>query len=297
MTNRSQPSGSLGSSERRSHRRQHVLLSWVELENHNVGTVLDVSERGLAIHTVSSIPSVPCLQIRFQLSQSDAWVEALGRIKWVHDSKHAAGMEFVDLPSESHVLLEAWISSIGSLNAGGRESEDGSKKALVLIRPHGSPKPEPKILFLKACKLVGLYLAVFMSPSALVVLNHEWGEAMHSEQGRDSTSLLGGSKRTPNSSSSQITEAPGVHPFVGPAFVIQVAAMKLKENADALAEILHEGKYPVFVIQRGSVPFYLVEVGPFDSADSARRVGRDLSNQGFEVILKRRSIPAEEVDP
>jgi hypothetical protein len=72
-----------------------------------------------------------------------------------------------------------------------------------------------------------------------------------------------------------------------PGFVLQVAAMKHKANADVLAETLHQRNFPVFVFKHGAVPFYRVAIGVYGDADSAGRVKDELERQGFKAILRR----------
>jgi cell division septation protein DedD len=69
-------------------------------------------------------------------------------------------------------------------------------------------------------------------------------------------------------------------------FVLQVAAMKHEDNADALAETLRQRNFPVFVFKRGAGPFYRVAIGVYGDADSAVRVKDELERQGFEAILR-----------
>jgi septal ring-binding cell division protein DamX len=72
-----------------------------------------------------------------------------------------------------------------------------------------------------------------------------------------------------------------------PGFVLQVAAMKHEDNAEALAKTLHLRNFPVFVSKRGAGPFYLVTIGVYSDADSAVRVKDELERQGFKSILRR----------
>jgi hypothetical protein len=71
-----------------------------------------------------------------------------------------------------------------------------------------------------------------------------------------------------------------------PGFVLQVAAMKHEENADALAETLHQKNFPAFVFNRGAGPFYRVVIGVYSDADSAVRVKDELERQSFKAILR-----------
>ena len=72
-----------------------------------------------------------------------------------------------------------------------------------------------------------------------------------------------------------------------PGFVLQMAAMSYKDNADALAETLHQRNFPVFVFKPGAGPFYRVAIGVYGDADSAGRVKDELERQGFKAILRR----------
>jgi len=98
--------------ERRSHPRERVLYSCMKLENDNAGIILDISESGLAMQVVRSLPDDSLAQMRFQLSQSETWVEVRGRIAWMNDAKTRVGVEFVELPDEGRTLINNWISSI-----------------------------------------------------------------------------------------------------------------------------------------------------------------------------------------
>jgi cell division septation protein DedD len=80
---------------------------------------------------------------------------------------------------------------------------------------------------------------------------------------------------------------PPTLPLSVPGFVLQVAAMKHEDNADALAKALQERNFPAFVFKRGANPFYRVAVGAYSDPDSAVRVKDQLKAQGFQAILKR----------
>ena len=112
--------GSVGdpqTSERRIHPRQQALFSCMQLQNDNGGIILNISEGGLAMDLVRSLTGDPLPQMRFQLSQSNGWVETRGRIVWTSGSKTTAGVQFVDLPDEASNRIKKWISSIVESNA------------------------------------------------------------------------------------------------------------------------------------------------------------------------------------
>jgi hypothetical protein len=75
--------------------------------------------------------------------------------------------------------------------------------------------------------------------------------------------------------------------FDRPGFVLQVAAMKHEDNAEALAETLRHSNFPASVVKRGADPFYRVAIGVYGDADSTVRVKDELERQGFKAILRR----------
>jgi hypothetical protein len=105
------------SSDRRLYSRQRVLLSCLQVKDDNGGVVLDISEQGLAMQAVKSLGTDTYTQLRFQLSQSDYWVETHARIAWISPSRQTAGMEFVGLSNESLIFIKRWILSTASLKA------------------------------------------------------------------------------------------------------------------------------------------------------------------------------------
>lgn len=92
--------------------RRRVLLSCLQLKDDNGGIVLDISEQGLAVQAARNLGDEEYIQLRFQLSQSDYWIETHGRIAWISVSKQTAGVEFIGLSYESFMFIKTWISSI-----------------------------------------------------------------------------------------------------------------------------------------------------------------------------------------
>lgn len=48
--------------------------------------------------------------IRFQLSESQPWIETRGRIAWISTSQKTAGVEFIGLPYKARNQIKQWIS-------------------------------------------------------------------------------------------------------------------------------------------------------------------------------------------
>ena len=89
-------------SDRRLYVRQPIRsLAYVELDEGNGGIVLNISEGGLSVQAVTSLMDDLLPGVRFQLSESEGWIEANARITWTGPSRKVAGLEFVDLPEEA----------------------------------------------------------------------------------------------------------------------------------------------------------------------------------------------------
>ena len=69
--------------------------------------------------------------------------------------------------------------------------------------------------------------------------------------------------------------------------LLQVGAMKHRENADALAATLRNKSFPAFVSAREGDPFYRVDVGPYPDAKAARTVADELKDAGFGTAIER----------
>jgi hypothetical protein len=95
--------------------------------------------------------------------------------------------------------------------------------------------------------------------------------------------------KQPEPPSSGLTnpEKPSVDPSLSvgrSGFVLEVGAMRYKENADALAESLSQRKFPAFVSRRGTHHFYRVMVGPYRTPALMLGVKAELENQGLDTI-------------
>ena len=82
--------------------------------------------------------------------------------------------------------------------------------------------------------------------------------------------------------------APGPDSAHTPAYVVQVAAVSKKEDAEALAGILRKKNYPVFLASNtpGDSLFH-VQVGPFNDIKDAEAMRGKLANDGYSPIVKK----------
>jgi TonB family protein len=83
----------------------------VQLDETNGGTVLNISETGMAIAAAEPLVVDDCLpHIRFQFPVSGQSIEISARIVWLAESKKSAGIRFVDLPAEARNQISNWIA-------------------------------------------------------------------------------------------------------------------------------------------------------------------------------------------
>ncbi len=73
----------------------------------------------------------------------------------------------------------------------------------------------------------------------------------------------------------------------GGAYVVQVAAVTKKEDAEALQQALIKKQYPVVVTPGGGDKLFHVQIGPFAELKDAETMKGRLANDGYNAIVKR----------
>ncbi len=73
----------------------------------------------------------------------------------------------------------------------------------------------------------------------------------------------------------------------GGAYVVQVAAVTKKEDAEALQQALIKKQYPVVVTPGGDDKLFHVQIGPFAQLKDAETMKGRLANDGYNAIVKR----------
>jgi cell division septation protein DedD len=162
---------------------------------------------------------------------------------------------------------------------------------------------------------VELFLAVVVLSWALVFLGYQMGSTGASRQNREVTAAtkvadatpkpeLASAASLPATSVPAFTPAPvAARPMKRPTaptsvaaplaspmdsgVVLQVGAMKLEDNAAAMAQELRKKKFPAMVFRHGSDRLYRVAVGPYSDSDSTARVKEQLEKEGFKPLLQR----------
>ncbi len=100
----------LAGSDRRLHFRQPIrTLAYVELDEGNGGIVLNVSEGGLSVQAFASLMDDVLPAVRFQLAESEGWIQTSARITWTGQSRKLAGLEFIDLPEDARGRIKEWL--------------------------------------------------------------------------------------------------------------------------------------------------------------------------------------------
>jgi len=74
---------------------------------------------------------------------------------------------------------------------------------------------------------------------------------------------------------------------LGTGYMVQVAAVKKQEDAEALAQALRKKNYPVITINGPNDKFYHVQVGPFAGMKDAEATRNKLIGDGYNPILKK----------
>jgi cell division septation protein DedD len=188
--------------------------------------------------------------------------------------------------------------------------------------PEGA-KPEPALPLGreragKSRYSVELFLAVAVLSCALIFLGYQMGTTGASRQSREVTSASKGTEasskpevvsaaalpepamttvpapaparppaRAPARAPAPMRTAAPTGPSMDSGVVLQVGAMKLEDNAAAMAQELRKKKFPAVVFRHGHDKLYRVAVGPYGDADSTAKVKEQLEKEGFKPLLQR----------
>jgi cell division septation protein DedD len=165
----------------------------------------------------------------------------------------------------------------------------------------------------KARYSVELFVAVVVLSWALVFLGYQMGSTGASRQNREVTAAAKVAEATSKPELASAGSLPATAltvptPAAAPArpakrtaapaivaaatsmdsgVVLQVGAMKLEDNAAAMAQGLRKKKFPAVVFRHGSDRLYRVAVGPYSDADSTAKVKEQLEKEGFKPLLQR----------
>jgi hypothetical protein len=264
--------------------------------------LFDLSEEGLAIDDLGSETSAQVISLVFDLPDGHGHIQADGEIAWTNDSEKRTGLRFVDLADTCRQQLRQWISaSVFDTTELALAEEEPAQLPVFLTDQTDSvdfhvPRPMPNeglSRYGASHYLTWLVLGALSLFSGVAFVRHYLGGTWSSWRTKE---IMAAGKVTeiPPAGAIAATELspvttpslPPALPLSVPGFVLQVAAMKREDNADALAKTLQARNFPAFVFKRGSNPFYRVAVGAYGDPDSAATVKEQLKAQGFQAILK-----------
>ena len=98
--------------DRRRHlRRRDNSLAYIDLGGNNGGIILNISEGGLVLAAAAPLQGDCLPKMRFQLPGSVDWIEVIGEIAWISDSKREAGVRFLTMRDEDRERIRVWVSS------------------------------------------------------------------------------------------------------------------------------------------------------------------------------------------
>src|SRR2546423_1677382 len=90
-----------------------------------------------------------------------------------------------------------------------------------------------------------------------------------------------------DAAASSTNAAPELRNGAGGSFMVQVAAVSKKEDADILVAALQKKQYPVFVANAQGDALFHVQVGPFTDVKDAESMRSRLVGDGYNAILKK----------
>lgn len=154
----------------------------------------------------------------------------------------------------------------------GRSNAAGGKVEIVGTEPGGSSASKPS--------------AVVKTGQAASVANNPANQA---NSPAASPSPVPASASTPavvTPVSASSGEAPAATPS-GVTYVVQVAAVSKREDADLLVSALQKKQYPVFVANSSGDALFHVQVGPFTDPKDAETMRSKLVAEGYNPIVKK----------
>jgi len=91
----------------------------------------------------------------------------------------------------------------------------------------------------------------------------------------------------PSSAPNDVKIPPETRALNNGGYVVQVAAVSKKEDADALQQALQHKQYPVVITPSPSDKLFHVQIGPFAELKDAESMKTRLASDGYNAIVKR----------
>jgi hypothetical protein len=331
MFDANKSTGELSSSyRRRVFSREHIPyrhnLFNIDLGQSKAGRVLNISEGGLTVQTITNSIDDYLPQIRFKFSRSETWVETGGRVVWRNESRDVAGVEFTSLSDEGRDQIREWLAEVRSphpevtteealqpfyatesadslVNPATQITADGELHPTqlgALAEPVSAAAPEgvgsgrdENLGDGRSRFLIGLFVVLSMTGLILFFLWRFVHKTRLDKQEPQDKSVAEAIQLPIGKPANYELPMPAtaLSKPAGPSkqvsgFVLQTGAMVHEENAKALADSLRQRNFPAFVAKSGSDHLYRVYVGPYPDHHSAVNIDTELVQQGFTAILK-----------
>lgn len=299
----------------------------VSLNTSQRGLLSDLSERGMAVDAFLPETPNATIQLAFRLPDGGDTIEARGEVVWTNDSRRTGVrfVELADTTQQQlRQWLSVRVFRLGedddpeepfqeqavqhpsdvppNLTRPESASESPEERKLQLV-PGPQPRPNSERVSgtdhgLSRYHLrypLGLAVGTIVLCSAAVLLGYYLPNLVHAPKLNPTTPIAEASATLPvkefDASAGTVSETelgPEPQAPIGSAgFVLQVGAMRHRENADTLADKLREKSFPAFVVAREGDSFYRVDVGPYADAAYARSVKDELKGDGFDTVLER----------
>jgi len=123
--------------------------AYTALDDSNGGTVLNISETGMAVAATESLVVADYLpHIRFRLPNAEQRIRVSAQVVWLAESKKAVGIRFVELTAQARNQIANWIASekqspeLGALTTAPLESPVAASLESFAEPPLGGVIPE-----------------------------------------------------------------------------------------------------------------------------------------------------------
>jgi SPOR domain/PilZ domain len=309
--------------DRRQHPRFVVSSpALVSLGIFPAGLLFDLSESGLSVRGLVPHDQDEFHFVSFRLPTSipgvDCFIEASAAIAWKRVSEKRLGLRFVELADRSRRELAEWIGSRSGLIAAEPADLETACSDLQLTGDAGD-FPYPPVSRTNAfspersgeSELAGspetgltrlreshrqfeafLLAALLCIPAVLLgyylpsLVGNRKVERIASRSTTTPHLLSDHGVRQVDSLSAPQSNLPPRLSLDQPGFVLQVAAMRSEENADAFAATLNQMNFPAFVFRHQGDRFYRVAVGPYENVELSSKVRVELQRKDFQAILR-----------
>jgi cell division septation protein DedD len=311
--------------DRRTHIRRRLPIAELELSDSVGGSVLDISEAGMAVQGVSRLTAQNFNRVRFRLPDSASWIETSCKVAWMSDAQDVAGVEFENLGDLERAQIRSWSERTGKPEPWAQDLA-APRRTVTMELPLSPPGVSDEPVFRSESwvrepsgashgrAIVIIVLIAVAAAALFFAIRSGWtGRLFESRQSvpAPATSATANGQASPaevppapeasepatpsNTSAPKLGDraanasAPGSPAAGDETFVVQVGAMRVRGNADALANKLQRDKFPTIQFP-GQENLNIVAVGPFPDEHSAQAARDELHAKGFDGVIRR--LPA-----